>query len=197
MRTLTGRRNRRTMIALFCVVAGMTGLAFASVPLYDLFCRVTGFGGTPGVAQAPDAAAGDRTVTVRFDAGVNSALPWRFAPAQAPMTVRVGETALAYYRARSLAEGPTVGTATYNVTPLKAAKYFDKIACFCFTEQRLEAGETVDMAVSFFVDPAIMDDRNLDDVNTITLSYTFFPQHGTQSGAVTASAAGPAHGAVR
>jgi cytochrome c oxidase assembly protein subunit 11 len=185
------------MIALFCVVAGMVGLAFASVPLYDLFCRVTGFGGTPGVAQAPDGVAGARTLTVRFDAGVNSALPWRFAPAQEPMTVRVGETALAFYRARSVADGPTIGTATYNVTPLKVAKYFDKIACFCFTEQRLEAGETVDMAVSFFVDPAIMEDRNLDDVQTITLSYTFFPLHGTEGGAVAVSAAGPAGGTVR
>ncbi len=197
MHSATSRRNRRTMIALFCVVACMVGLAFASVPLYDLFCRVTGYGGTPGVAQTPDGAAGARILTVRFDAGVNSALPWRFAPAQEPMTVRVGETALAFYRARSVADGPTIGTATYNVTPLKAAKYFDKIACFCFTEQRLEAGETVDMAVSFFVDPAIMEDRNLDDVNTITLSYTFFPLHGTEGGAVAVSATGPAGGTVR
>lgn len=193
----TRRRNRRTMIALLCVVAGMVGLAFASVPLYDLFCRVTGFGGTPGVAQAPDGGAEERRITVRFDAGVNSALPWRFAPAQGPMTVRVGETALAFYRARNVADRPTVGTATYNVTPLKAAKYFDKIACFCFTEQRLAAGETVDMAVSFFVDPAIEEDRNLDDVNTITLSYTFFPRPGAEDGTVAASAAHPASGSVR
>ncbi len=193
----TRRRNRRTMIALLCVVAGMVGLAFASVPLYDLFCRVTGFGGTPGVAQAPDGGAEERRITVRFDAGVNSALPWRFAPAQGPMTVRVGETALAFYRARNVADRPTVGTATYNVTPLKAAKYFDKIACFCFTEQRLAAGETVDMAVSFFVDPAIEEDRNLDDVNTITLSYTFFPQPGTEGGAMAVSAARGAPGTVR
>ena len=197
MNPAASRHNRRTMIALFCVVAAMAGLAFASVPLYDLFCRATGFGGTTGVAQAPDGVAGERLITVRFDAGVNSALPWRFAPAQEPMTVRVGATALAFYRARSVADGPTVGTATYNVTPLKAAKYFDKIACFCFTEQRLEAGETVDMAVSFFVDPAIMEDRNLDDVNNITLSYTFFPLYGTDGGAVAASAAHPAAGTVQ
>ncbi|UCH73759.1 MAG: cytochrome c oxidase assembly protein [Rhodospirillales bacterium] len=187
------RRNRRTMIALFGVVAGMVGLAFASVPLYDLFCRVTGFGGTPGTAQAPADAVLERSITVRFDAGVNSVLPWRFAPAQGPMTVRVGETALAFYRAQNMAAGPTTGTAAYNVTPLKAAKYFDKIDCFCFSEQRLEAGQTVDMAVSFFIDPAIVEDRNLDEVNTITLSYTFFPLHGTEGGAVaahTAAAAG-------
>lgn len=193
----TRRRNRRTLIALFGVVAGMVGLAFASVPLYDLFCRVTGYGGTPGVAQAPHGTAGGRSITVRFDAGVNSALPWRFAPAQGPMTIRVGETALAFYRAQSVAARPTVGTATYNVTPLKAAKYFDKIDCFCFTEQRLAAGETVDMAVSFFVDPAIMEDRNLDDVNVITLSYTFFPRHGTEGGAVAVSAPKRAGGTVR
>ncbi len=197
MDAATRRRNRRTMIALLGVVAGMVGLAFASAPLYDLFCRVTGFGGTPGVAQAPVAAADTRRITVRFDAGVNAALPWRFTPAQGPMTVRVGETALAFYRARNVADRPTVGTATYNVTPLKAAKYFDKIACFCFTEQRLEAGEKVDMAVSFFVDPAIMEDRNLDDVNTITLSYTFFPRPGAEDGTVAASAAHPASGTVR
>jgi cytochrome c oxidase assembly protein subunit 11 len=192
-----GRRNRRIMIALFGVVTGMIGLAFASVPLYDLFCRVTGFGGTTGVAQAPDAAVGERVITVRFDAGVNSALPWRFTPAQEPMAVRVGETALAFYRARSVADMATVGTATYNVTPLKAAKYFDKIACFCFTEQRLEAGETVDMAVSFFVDPAIMEDRNLDEVNTITLSYTFFPLHGTEGGAVAVNGIGTTGGTAQ
>ncbi|MDH3229096.1 MAG: cytochrome c oxidase assembly protein [Alphaproteobacteria bacterium] len=197
MHVATSRRNRRTMMALLCVVAGMVGLAFASVPLYDLFCRVTGFGGTTGVAQAPEGVASGRRITIRFDAGVNSGLPWRFAPAQEPMSVRVGETALAFYRARSVADGPTIGTATYNVTPLKAAKYFDKIACFCFTEQRLEAGETVDMAVSFFVDPAIMEDRNLDDVNTITLSYTFFPLLGTEGGAVAVSTAATASGAVR
>ena len=182
-------RNKRTMVAIVGVVIGMIGMAYASVPLYDLFCRVTGFGGTPGIAQAPAEVMTDREITVRFDSSVNHNLAWRFAPAQAPMTIRVGETALAFYRAESKADGPTVGTATFNVTPLKAAKYFDKIDCFCFTEQRLEAGQSVDMAVSFFVDPAIMDDRLLDDVNTITLSYTFFPRHGTEGGKVAVNAA--------
>lgn len=190
----TRRRNRWTMVALLGVAAGMVGLAFASVPLYDLFCRATGYGGTPGVALAPDRVDERRRITVRFDAGVNPALPWRFAPAQGPMTVSMGETALAFYRARSVAAGPTVGTATYNVTPLKAAKYFDKIDCFCFTEQRLEGGEAADMVVSFFIDPAIMEDRNLDDVSTVTLSYTFFPKYGTERGAV---AAGPVRGEMR
>lgn len=168
----------------------MVGLTFASVPLYNLFCRATGYGGTPGIAQAPDRIDEGRRITVRFDSGVNPALRWQFAPAQGPMTVSVGETALAFYHAQSSADGPTIGTATYNVTPLKAAKYFDKIDCFCFTEQRLEAGESADMAVSFFIDPAIMEDRNLDDVNTVTLSYTFFPKYGTEHGAVAARATG-------
>lgn len=176
------------MIALFGGVAGMIALSFASVPLYDLFCRVTGFGGTPGVAQAPSDITAERQMTVRFDAGVNPALPWRFSPAQPPMSVKVGETALAFYRAENTGDRPTIGTATFNVTPLKAAKYVEKIACFCFTEQTLAAGEAVDMGVSFFVDPAIMDDPNLDDVNTITLSYTFFAKHGTNGGVLAASA---------
>lgn len=191
------RRNRRTMFAILGVVAGMGGLAYASVPLYDLFCRVTGFGGTPGIAEAPSEVTVDRKITVRFDASVNSKLPWRFAPAQEPVTVNVGETALVFYRAENKATVANTGTATFNVTPLKAAKYVDKIDCFCFTEQRLEAGESADMAVSFFVDPAIMEDRLLDDVNTITLSYTFFPKHGAEDGRIAVNAAVPPDGAVR
>jgi len=191
---VTRRRNRWLTVALLGVVGGMVGLTFASVPLYNLFCRATGYGGTPGIAVAPAQVDSRRRMTVRFDAGVNSALPWRFAPAQGPMTVNVGETALAFYKARSVADAPTVGTATYNVTPLKAAKYFEKIDCFCFTEQRLEAGESADMAVSFFIDPAIMEDHNLDEVNTVTLSYTFFPKYGTEQTALAVGAAKPAGG---
>lgn len=196
MDSRTQGRNRRTMIALFGGVAGMVALSFASVPLYDLFCRVTGFGGTPGVAQAPSDITTERQITVRFDAGVNPALPWRFVPAQPPMSVRVGENALAFYKARNIGEQTTIGTATFNVTPLKVAKYVEKIDCFCFTEQTLAAGEAVDMGVSFFVDPAIMDDPNLDEVNTITLSYTFFAKHGTRDGRL-AAAAIPADRATR
>lgn len=177
------------MVAVLCAVVGMAGMAYASVPLYNLFCRVTGYGGTPGIALAPSEVIGDREITVRFDSSVNPKLAWHFAPAQAPMTIKVGETALAFYRADSKADGPTIGTATFNVTPLKVAKYVEKIDCFCFTEQRLEAGGSADMAVSFFVDPAIMDDRLLDDVNTITLSYTFFPKYGTDGGKVAANLA--------
>ena len=197
MKADLNRRNNRTMIAILGAVVGMAGMAYASVPLYDLFCRVTGFGGTPGIALAPSETIADREITVRFDSSVNPKLAWHFVPAQAPMTIKVGETALAFYRADSKADGPTIGTATFNVTPLKVAKYVDKIDCFCFTEQRLEAGESVDMAVSFFVDPAIMDDRLLDDVNTITLSYTFFPKYGTEGGKVAANAAATPDGTIQ
>jgi len=191
------RRNRIVLVAVLGMVVGMTGMAYASVPLYNLFCRVTGFGGTPGIAEAPAGVTVDRKMTVRFDSSVNSTLAWRFAPEQGPMTVYVGETALAFYRAESMADGPTVGTATFNVTPLKAAKYVNKIDCFCFTEQSLEAGETADMAVSFFVDPAIVEDRLLDDVHTITLSYTFFPLYGSDGGHVVASTPGGANGTLQ
>lgn len=193
----TARRNRRTMIAVAMLPVAMAGLAYASVPLYDLFCRVTGFAGTPGVATGPSGVVTDREMTIRFDAGVSPSLPWRFTPAQEPMRVRVGETAMAFYRARNTGGQDTIGTATFNVTPLKAAKYFDKIDCFCFTEQRLAAGEEADMGVSFFIDPAIMEDRNLDEVKTITLSYTFFPKYGTEGGVVAANAGLPSGTAAR
>jgi len=196
MRRDLDRRNRRTLIALAVLPVAMAGLAYASVPLYNLFCRVTGFAGTPGIAAGPSASVVDRDMTVRFDASVSPALSWRFVPAQEPMRVRVGETALAFYRARNTADRPTIGTATFNVTPLKAAKYVEKIDCFCFTEQRLEPGQEADMGVSFFIDPAIMEDRNLDEVKTITLSYTFFPKYGTAGGTV-ASREEPVSGAEK
>jgi cytochrome c oxidase assembly protein subunit 11 len=167
------RSHRRTVLPLIMIAVGMGCLAFASVPLYRLFCQVTGFGGTTQrAATAPERAA-DRVITVRFDATVGD-VPWRFEPVQRALDVRVGETALVAYRAHNAARQSVTGTATFNVTPSKAGQYFDKIQCFCFTEQTLAAGETVEMPVSFFIDPAILEDRNLDDVNTITLSYTFF-----------------------
>jgi cytochrome c oxidase assembly protein subunit 11 len=169
-------RNTRTGLLLFTVVIGMVALAFASVPLYRLFCEVTGFGGTPQrvEAQSAPAAVSDRTITVRFNADVNSGLPWSFQPAQSSVRVKVGEQALAFYRATNHADRAVTGTATFNVTPDKAGAYFDKIECFCFTEQTLKAGQSVEMPVTFYVDPAILADRGLDDVDTITLSYTFF-----------------------
>ncbi len=169
------KANNRTAAAVVTVVVGMVGLAFASVPLYRLFCQATGFGGTPSVAAvgAPGAVS-DRIVTVRFDANVQPGIPWRFHPVQKEIRVRPGESALAYYEAENLADVPVVGQATFNVTPHKAGAHFVKIDCFCFTEQTLKAGEKVPMPVSFYVDPSILDDRNADDIDTITLSYTFF-----------------------
>lgn len=167
-------RNRVTAVLLFTIAGGMVGLAFASVPLYRLFCQVTGYGGTPKIAAASTAAPSDRTVTVRFDANVNPALPWRFRPKQPEMTVKVGETVLAHYLARNRSDAPVTGSATFNVTPYKAAPYFVKVACFCFTEQELQPGQEVAMPVSFFVDPDLFTDPNTTEVRTITLSYTFF-----------------------
>ena len=172
------RRNARTGVVLPGVVAGMIGLSFASVPLYRLFCQVTGFGGTTQVAEAAPGAVSERVIKVRFNADTGPGLPWTFKPVQRAIALKVGESGLAYYRARTLAEVAVTGTSTFNVTPLKAGRYFSKVQCFCFTEQRLEAGQELDMAVSFFVDPAILTDRNLDDVKTITLSYTFFRAPG-------------------
>ncbi|MHA1600311.1 MAG: cytochrome c oxidase assembly protein [Alphaproteobacteria bacterium] len=174
MASSISRRNTRTGIVLAGVVVGMVGLAFASVPLYRLFCQVTGYGGTTQTAEQAPTETIDRTITIRFNADVDPKLPWMFQPNQRQVSVRVGESKLAIYTARNLSDAPVNGTAVFNVTPLKAGLYFNKVQCFCFDEQRLEAGEEVEMAVSFFIDPAIMDDRNLDEVKTITLSYTFF-----------------------
>ncbi len=167
-------RNRRMLIATLSVVAGMIGASYAAVPLYNLYCRVTGFGGTTQVATAPSAHVSDRVIKIRFDASVNG-VPWNFQPEQREITLRIGETAVAFYRAENYSKKAVTGTAAFNVTPLKAGLYFDKIDCFCFSEQRLEPWQVADMPVTFYVDPAILDDENLDDVKTITLSYTFFP----------------------
>lgn len=169
------RRNLATALALVAVAGGMAGLTFASAPLYRLFCQVTGFGGTPGVRVAERPVAENApTVTVRFDANVNAGMPWDFKPAQREQTVRLGETALAFYTARNDSDAPITGTATFNVTPYKAGPYFNKVQCFCFTEQTLQPGEETSMAVQFFVDPDIRTNDNTADVKTITLSYTFF-----------------------
>ena len=167
-------RKKLTAVTAAAAAVGMVGLAYAAVPLYDLFCRATGYGGTTQVAEAAPGAVGERTMTVRFDASVERDMPWDFQPAQREVTVRIGESTLIHYVASNPTTQPITGQASFNVTPMKAGKYFDKVECFCFTKQRLEAGQTVDMPVSFFVDPAILDDPKLADVNTITLSYTFF-----------------------
>ncbi len=169
------RRQKVTAFALTGVVAGMLGLSYAAVPLYRLFCQVTGYGGTTQVAASAPTEVLQQTVTVRFNADVAPGLPWTFEPVQRDMTVRIGENAIAFYRARNNTDRPITGMASFNVTPDKAGQYFNKIACFCFDLQRLEAGQTVDMPVSFFVDPAMIRDRGTRDMTHITLSYTFFP----------------------
>jgi cytochrome c oxidase assembly protein subunit 11 len=155
-------------------VVAMVGMAYAAVPLYRIFCQVTGYGGTPKIAEQASAEIGERIVRVRFNADTARGMPWRFRPLQREVSLRVGEQALAFYEAENQGERAVTGQATFNVTPLKAGAYFSKVDCFCFTEQRLAPGERADMPVSFFVDPAISEDPNLDDVKVITLSYTFF-----------------------
>ena len=157
----------------------MVGLGFAAVPLYDLFCRVTGFGGTTQrydpVAAAADPVVLSRTVSVRFDANVSPGLPWKFYPEHPTDTVSIGARDMAIFIAENNSSKPVVGTAGFNVTPTQAGKYFTKIQCFCFTEQRLEPGQQMRMPVLFFVDPKIMDDPDARDIQEITLSYTFHP----------------------
>ena len=173
-RNAGSRRRAATALVLGGVVCGMVGLAFGAVPLYKLFCQVTGFGGTTQVAEEAPAEIGERVVTVRFNADTARDLPWHFKPEQREIKVRVGEMALAFYNAVNQSDRALVGTSTFNVTPVKAGAYFNKIECFCFEEQTLAPGERADFPVSFFVDPDIVEDRRLDDVTTITLSYTFF-----------------------
>ncbi|HXY99397.1 MAG TPA: cytochrome c oxidase assembly protein [Stellaceae bacterium] len=167
--------RRVTLAALLAVLALMAGLTAASVPLYRLFCQATGYGGaTRTVAAAPAETVSSRLITVRFDAAQAPGLGWEFRPLVASVKVRPGEETVVAYRAANLTSAPVTGTATHNVTPLKAGIYFDKLQCFCFTRQHLEPGESVDLAVSFFVDPDIAQDPNTQDVDTITLSYTMF-----------------------
>jgi len=168
--------DKNARIALFAGVAAvaMVGAAFASVPLYSLFCQVTGYGGTTQVAIGEAGEVLDREITVLFDANTGRGMPWEFEPVQRSLNLNVGESGLAYYRATNTSDRRVTGVATYNVAPYKAAIYFSKIECFCFTEQTLEPGESIDMPVLFFVDPLIAEERFLDDVHTITLSYTFF-----------------------
>ena len=153
----------------------MVGVAYASVPLYDWFCRTTGFGGTPLVATSAPAAPLDRRIQIRFDSNVAGGLPWDFAPETRVVEVAIGETKLVHYIARNAGSDSSVGTATYNVSPPQAGAYFNKLQCFCFTDQRLAAGEVMDMPVAFFVDPEIVKDSDLKGLQSITLSYTFFP----------------------
>lgn len=168
------RRNLNLLMVLVGVVAGMTGLAYASVPLYRLFCQVTGFDGTPQRAEAAPTAVSDRTMRVTFTADVAAGLGWKFQPLQNKLTLKVGENKLAFYAAENMEAKPVTGRAAFNVSPEMFGPYFSKIECFCFTEQTLQPGQRIEMPVSFFIDPAILDDPQLSKLNDVTLSYTFF-----------------------
>lgn len=170
--TLTG--NNRTVVQLMGVILLMGSLAWASVPLYDIFCRVTGFGGVPTVSDTGSEIVLTQTVKVRFDASLSDNMPWEFTPVEREMEIKIGETGLAFYEAYNPTDRPVAGAASYNVTPYSAGSYFVKIDCFCFEEQVLQPGERVQMPVSFYVDPEIVDDREAKFAKRITLSYTFY-----------------------
>ncbi|MES0825996.1 cytochrome c oxidase assembly protein [Ruegeria sp. SCP11] len=165
---------QKTVAQTVGVVVLMGSLAWAAVPFYDWFCRVTGFGGITGVAETAPEDILDRTVTVRFDASKAKDMAWEFKPVEREMEVRIGETGLAFYEAYNPTDRPIAGQASYNVAPYSAGGYFQKIACFCFEEQVLEPGERMQMPVTFFVDPEMVDDLEAKYVHTITLSYTFY-----------------------
>lgn len=168
-------KNTKTLTLVLGVVAGMIGLSFASVPLYKLFCQVTGFDGTTMRSTALPDKVLDRKMEIRFNADTSPDLPWTFKPDQHKVTVNIGQEGLVSYQARNDTAQPTTGTAVYNVTPEKAGKYFHKIQCFCFDRQTLTPRQDMHMPVVFYVDPSLADDREMDDVKVITLSYTFFP----------------------
>ena len=171
--TAVARKNARTAGIMALLVAAMLGLAFASVPLYRMFCELTGFDGTPLRAErAPGAVAGQ--IGVRFDANINKDLPWRFEPVQETVRIAPGARTQILYRATNLTARTTTGTAVFNVSPEIAGQYFSKIECFCFSEQTLKGGETVDMPVVFYVDPKIREDQDTKHIDEITLSYTFY-----------------------
>jgi cytochrome c oxidase assembly protein subunit 11 len=175
--------RRDLVIAAACgaFVAVMVGASYAAVPLYDWFCRTTGFGGRTQVASAAPGQVLGRKVTVRFDANIGRGLPWRFEPEATSIDVRLGEVVTVYYNVVNESARETAGQAGYNVAPAQAGAYFSKIDCFCFTEQRMAPGEKREMAVVFFVDPALAKDSDQDDLNTITLSYTFYPLREQES----------------
>jgi cytochrome c oxidase assembly protein subunit 11 len=168
------RRRRTTVLTCAAIVLSMTGLSFAAVPLYRLYCQVTGYSGTTQRADKASSVVLDRALTVHFDANVAADLPWRFEPQQQKLEVKIGENALAFYKATNRSDRPVTGTAVFNVTPEAAGIHFNKVQCFCFTEQRLEPGESVDMAVSFYVDPDFATDENTRRLSELTLSYTFY-----------------------
>jgi cytochrome c oxidase assembly protein subunit 11 len=176
------RKNRKTALVAFGIALGMLGVGYASVPLYRIFCQVTGYGGTTNrvdEAQAATVKSTGRTMSIRFDANVGRGMPWEFKPLQRTDTVSIGARDMAVFWAKNTSDQPITGTASFNVEPEQAGKYFSKIQCFCFTEQTLQPGEEMRMPVLYYVDPAILDDPDNKDVEQITLSYTF---HATSVG---------------
>ena len=165
---------QRTLAQTVSVVIVMGALAWASVPFYDWFCRVTGFGGATNVAESGSDVILDETIIVRFDASLDRDMPWTFKPAQREMELRIGATGLAFYEAHNPSDVPVAGSAAYNVTPYEAGAFFDKIACFCFEEQILQPGDRVQMPVTFYIDPELAEDRDAQFTKVITLSYTFY-----------------------
>lgn len=167
-------RNVKTLIALWAMAAAMLTVGFNFDELYNTFCKVTGYGGTTGQAEYNDSEVLSRTVRVNFDANVAGGLPWDFSPDQPHMDIKLGQSGVAFYTATNISDEPIVGTANFNVTPIKAAPYFIKTECFCFTEQLIQPGESIPMPVMFFVEPAMDEESRYDDIKSVTLSYTFF-----------------------
>ena len=187
------QRNKRTGAIALLAAAAMLALGFASVPLYRLFCQVTGFGGTTQrvtEAEAQTVAVASQTISVRFDANVERGFPWEFRPTQTTDTVTIGARDMMVYVAKNTSDQPITGTATFNVEPSYVGKYFNKVQCFCFTEQTLRAWQEMRMPVLYYVDPAILDDPEAKDVEQITLSYTFHPMAGETANGLDRTASG-------
>lgn len=189
------RNNRRAVVGCLSALAVMGALTAASPTLYQIFCQVTGYGGTTQRAEQASDKVLDRTITVRFDANISPHLKWKFEPVQPTMTVKIGETGLAFFRATNLSDKPLKGTAAFNVAPETMGLYFNKIACFCFTEQTLQPGQTVEMPVTFFIDPKMVEDQDTKHLSNVTLSYVFYPaDHTADAGQKTGSADAAAGG---
>lgn len=171
----SGKSHRTVVIVCVAFFASMFGMAFAAVPLYEMFCRVTGYGGTTQRVEQYSQTVLDRDITIRFDANTSGGLPWNFKPVQRDIEIRIGETTQVSYEAKNVASRATSGRASFNVSPQLAGAYFMKVECFCFTDTELQPGGTMDMPVVFYVDPEIVNVPELKDIKTITLSYTFFP----------------------
>ncbi len=175
------KQNRATLAACVAMVGVMIGAAYAAVPLYRLFCQMTGYGGTTQVAAAPANTVLNRSVTIRLDSNVSNGLNWKFRPEVPTVSVKIGETATVFYHVENHGSMESTGVATYNVQPDLAGSYFNKLQCFCFNDLKLSPGESLDVPVVFFVDPAIIKEHDLEKLDTITLSYTFFPAKGSKS----------------